>query len=102
MMEEQADVSGANQLQTKVEKGQYVFDTLVATAGRTQADLRAYLDQQGVDYQSFYIVNAIWVKHGTLDLAQTFRLRSDVASSASTTNTNWTRRSTPSRVLQSL
>ena len=70
-MKEQADVSGANQLLTKVEKGQYVFDTLVATAGRTQTDLRAYLDQQGVDYQSFYVINAIWVKNGSLDLAQT-------------------------------
>ncbi len=79
MMKEQADVSGASQLQTKIEKGQYVFDKLVATAGRTQTDLRAYLDKQGVDYQSFYIVNAIWVKNGTLDLAQTLGSRTDVA-----------------------
>ncbi len=61
-MAEQADVSGAAQLQTKAEKGQYVFDTLVATADRTQADLRAFLDSQGVDYKSFYIVNTILIK----------------------------------------
>ena len=85
-MAEQVDVSGAAQLQTKAEKGQYVFDTLVATASRTQADLRAYLDSHSVDYQSFYVVNAIWVKGGTLDLAQTIATRIDVA----TINTNRT------------
>ena len=47
-MAEQADLSHADQLQTKEEKGAYVFQTLVATADRTQADLRAYLDSQGV------------------------------------------------------
>lgn len=79
MMAEQADVSAANQLQTKVEKGQYVFDKLVATAARTQAGLIAYLDSQGVEYKSFYVVNAIWVKQGSLDLAQTIAARPDVA-----------------------
>ncbi len=78
-MAKQADVSAADKLQTKIEKGQYVFDTLVATATSTQADLRAYLDSKGADYQSFYIVNAIWVKQGTADLAQSIALRSDVA-----------------------
>lgn len=79
MLTEQADMSAANQMQTKTEKGQYVFDTLVETAARTQADLRTYLDSQHVDYQSFYIVNAIWVKKGALDLAQTISARPDVA-----------------------
>ncbi len=80
MMTEQADVGAADQMLTKEEKGQYVFDTLVATTARTQTDLRAYLDSQSVDYQSFYIVNAIWVKSGTLILAQTLADRNDVAS----------------------
>lgn len=80
MMAKQADVSAADKLKTKIEKGQYVFDTLVATANSTQTDLRAYLDSQKVDYKSFYIVNAIWVKQGTLGLAQAVALRSDVAS----------------------
>ncbi len=79
LMAEQADVSSADKMQTKLEKGQYVFETLVAQASRTQADLRAYLDTQGVSYQSLYIVNAIWVKGGTLDLAQSVALRSDVS-----------------------
>ena len=80
MMTEQADVSGAAQLQTKAEKGQYVFDKLVETSNRTQVDLRAFLDSQSVDYRPFYIVNAVWVKQGTLDLANTIAARPDVAS----------------------
>ena len=79
-MAEQADVSAADQMLTKEEKGQYVFETLVATASRTQADIRNYLDSQSVDYQSFYIVNAIWIKGGSLELAQTLSSRVDVAS----------------------
>ena len=79
LMSEQADVSAAARMQTKLEKGQYVFETLVAQASRTQADLRAYLDGQGASYQSLYVVNAIWVKAGTLELAQSLAVRTDVA-----------------------
>ena len=79
MMAKQADVSAADQLLTKAEKGHYVFDTLVATATRSQADIRSYLDSNGVDYQSFYIVNAIWIKQGSAALAEAISLRSDVA-----------------------
>src|SRR4030067_1033656 len=78
-MTEQADLSHADQLLTKQEKGEYVFQTLVATADRTQADLRAYLDNQGVSYQTFYIVNSILVKSGSLDLAMAIADRKDVA-----------------------
>jgi len=79
MMAEQADLSAADQLQIKLEKGEYVFNTLVATAAETQAALRAYLDGQGADYLSLYIVSAIWVKQGTLNLAQAIAARPDVA-----------------------
>jgi subtilisin family serine protease len=78
-MTEQADLSHADQLKTKIEKGQYVFETLVATANQIQADLRAFLDKQGYKYESFYIVNAILVKAGSLELATAIAGRSDVA-----------------------
>jgi hypothetical protein len=78
-MKEKADLSYAEQLLTKEEKGQFVFETLVATANRTQADLRAYLNNQGVDYQSFYIANKILVRAGYLDLALAIASREDVA-----------------------
>jgi subtilisin family serine protease len=76
---EQADLSKTDKLQTKEEKGQYVFETMVATADRTQADLLAYLYNQGVEYESFYIVNKILVKAGTLDLVMAIADRSDVS-----------------------
>ena len=76
---EQADLSAADRLQTKDEKGQYVYNTLVATADRTQASLRSYLDGQGVKYTSFYIVNTILVKGGSLDLAMSIASRADVS-----------------------
>jgi hypothetical protein len=78
-MAKQAELSKADQLLTKEEKGQYVFQALITTADRTQADLRAYLDKQGIEYQTFYIVNTILVKAGNLDLAMAIAGRKDVA-----------------------
>jgi uncharacterized repeat protein (TIGR01451 family) len=78
-MVEKADLSPADQLRTKQEKGQFVFNTLVETAERTQKDLRAYLDAQGVDYQAFYIANKILVRAGDQALVMDLAARSDVA-----------------------
>ena len=78
-MTEQADLSPAAQLQTKAEKGQFVYDTLVATAERSQKNLRAFLDGQGIQYQAFYISNKIFVQGGNLDLAMTLAGLPDVA-----------------------
>ncbi len=79
VMTQKADLSAADRLQTKVEKGQYVFNTLVSTANRTQADIRSYLDKNGINYKSYYIVNTILVKGGDLALATTIADRSDVS-----------------------
>ena len=78
-MTEQADVSTAVEMQTKMEKGQYVFDTLVETADRTQADIRNYLDNQSATFETYYIFNAIVVRSGSLDLALNVADRADVA-----------------------
>ena len=64
-MAEKADLSPAYALQTKLEKGHFVYETLKATAERTQKDLRAYLDAQGVDYEAFYIANKVLVRGGS-------------------------------------
>src|SRR2546425_5603041 len=61
VLAEQADLSPAAALPTKLEKGRFVVSTLRAVAARSQAPLRAFLDQRGVPYQSFYIVNMIKV-----------------------------------------
>jgi subtilisin family serine protease len=78
-MTEKADLSPANDLKTKQEKGQFVFDTLRSTAERTQRSLRAYLDQQGLDYEPFYIANKILVKNGDLARVEALASRGDVA-----------------------
>src|SRR6516164_2300889 len=45
---EQADLSGADSLTTKLEKGQYVYAKLKEVAERTQAPLRKRLDELGI------------------------------------------------------
>ena len=78
-MTEKADLSPADDLPTKEAKGRFVYEALVATAERTQAPLRAYLDAQGVDYQAFYIANKILVRGGGEALLLAVAARPDVA-----------------------
>ncbi len=61
-LSEQADLSGAELLPTKAEKGRYVYETLWQTAQRTQAPILDWLKASGVEHRSYYIVNLIWVK----------------------------------------
>jgi len=58
----EADLSTAGTLPTKEARGRYVYETLRAVAEKSQRSLRAALDARGVEYQSFYIVNALKVK----------------------------------------
>ena len=79
-MSSKADLSKAAELHTKTAKGQYVFDTLRATAEQTQKDLRGYLDSLSVTYRPYYIVNAILVRGGDTNLVMQLASRTDVAS----------------------
>ncbi|HEY4900108.1 MAG TPA: S8 family serine peptidase [Terriglobales bacterium] len=58
---EQADLSGAASLPTKLEKGRYVYNALRAVAERTQAPMRKMLKERGIPYESFYGINMIKV-----------------------------------------
>jgi subtilisin family serine protease len=78
VLTERADLRGADRLATKAAKGRYVYETLFAHAQRAQAPLVAWLEQRGVEYRSFYIINAIWVKADRAT-ALTLAARSDVA-----------------------
>jgi subtilisin family serine protease/PKD repeat protein len=78
-LEEKPDLSPAYQLQTKEEKGCFVYETLRETAERAQAPLRAYLDAQGVEYRAFYIANKILVRGGDQALLLAIAGRPDVA-----------------------
>jgi subtilisin family serine protease len=78
-MAEKADLSPADQLHTKLEKGQFVYNTLRETAERSQRDLRRYLDGQGIQYEAFYIANKVLVRGGGQVLLNTLVARPDVA-----------------------
>ena len=77
-MNDQADLTAADRLTTKAAKGRYVYETLYATAQRSQQSIVAWLQQRAVPYRSFYIVNAIWVK-ADRETALALAARSDVA-----------------------
>ena len=78
LLRRQADLSGAEALQTKEEKGRYVYETLWTVAQESQRGLRSALETRGVEYQSFYIVNAIKTRAGSA-LVRSLAGRQDVA-----------------------
>jgi subtilisin family serine protease len=74
----QADLSGADVLPTKAAKGRYVYEALRAVAQASQRDLRSALDALDVEYQPFFIVNAIKVRGGSA-LIHSLSTRDEVA-----------------------
>jgi subtilisin family serine protease len=68
VFKEQADVSGASFLRSKIEKGHYVFNCLTETADRVQADLQAVLNSRNVATTPFWIQNMILVSGNYSDL----------------------------------
>ncbi len=78
VLADRADISEADHLPSKAAKGRYVYEALFAHAQQTQRPLVTWLRQHGVEYRSFYIVNAIWVK-ADRDTALALAARADVA-----------------------
>jgi serine protease AprX len=78
VLKAQADLSGAQKLPTKAEKGAYVYRQLSQLAARTQKPVLAELKALGVSYRSFWVTNMIWVRGNTASL-QAMALRADVA-----------------------
>lgn len=62
VLRRQADLSAAAFLPSKEAKGRYVVEMLRAVAETSQRGLRTLLDGQGVEYRSFYLVNALQVR----------------------------------------
>src|SRR5947208_12919427 len=75
---DRAVLSGAANLPTKAEKGRFVYQTLLEKAQTTQRPILQWLQGRGIDYQSFYIINAVLVK-GDRQLAEALAARPDVA-----------------------
>ena len=78
VLADQADLSHADSLQTKVEKGRYVYNTLLNMSHSTQGPILQWLRERELEHRSFYIVNAILVK-GTREIAEALAARPDVA-----------------------
>ncbi len=65
---EKADLSKAYTMKDWGERGWFVYNTLQATAARTQAAAIAILQKSGAKYQSFYAGNEIAVTGGGMSL----------------------------------
>lgn len=78
VMHEQADLSRAALLPTKLEKGEYVYEALTAVAQRTQPALVADLAARGAEYRRYWVRNMVWAE-GDQALIEVVARRSDVA-----------------------
>src|SRR4030095_14412132 len=78
VLADQADLRRAATLQTKTEKGRYVYNTLLNKRQTTQGPILQWLREHGIEHRSFYIVNAVLVK-GSREVAETLASRPDVA-----------------------
>jgi len=78
ILEEQAGLDDADAISDREARLQYVYGMLVETAGRTQDPLRAELDELGVPYRPYYIINMIRVD-GHRWLMRRFEGRPEVA-----------------------
>jgi hypothetical protein len=78
VMTDQADTRFAASIPDRAERVQAVYAALTQNAEKTQADLRTFLDQQGVTYTPYYLVNGIEVVGNPL-LRQQIAARGDVA-----------------------
>ena len=75
---EQADLAPATGITDWTARGQAVLDALRTTADRSQDAVRADLDARGVDYDPYFIANAVHVKGGTQALAEDLAKRAEV------------------------
>ena len=82
-LQEQADLSQAERLPTKLEKGAFVYQRLSQTAARTQGPLLQLLADEAsrssaVQYRPYWVANMIWVR-GDGVLVEKIARRVDVA-----------------------
>lgn len=77
-LEDQADLSAAYRIPDWSARGQFVVDTLKNHAEQSQHSLRTWLDERGLTYHPFWIVNAIAVEGNEADV-QALTGRAEVA-----------------------
>ncbi|MEM8535945.1 MAG: S8 family serine peptidase [Chloroflexota bacterium] len=77
ILQEQADLTEAATIDDLTERRTYVYETMTNHASRSQANLRAWLDTQGIAYTPYYLINAIEV-HADLPTRIQIEGRDDV------------------------
>lgn len=65
---EQADLSGAAGLKTRVEKGRYVVNALKAQAARSQPPVLALIEARKLPHEAYWVANAISVTGSRADI----------------------------------
>ncbi len=78
VLTEQADLSGAAKLASKIEKAKFVYERLTEVARRSQPAVTRALEKQGLAYQPFWAANMIRVR-GPISAVQMMAQRNDVA-----------------------
>jgi subtilisin family serine protease len=78
ILRDQADLSPAEDMKTKLEKGTFVYERLTEVADASQGSLIAILDGVGATYQAFWVTNMIWVR-GDVETLQRMAIREEVA-----------------------
>ena len=79
VMREQADLTAANALPTKDEKGWYTYNTLTQTAERSQKAVKTLLRSENVQFQAFWVVNALHIEGANAALLQKIAALAEVA-----------------------
>ncbi|MFN2227835.1 MAG: carboxypeptidase regulatory-like domain-containing protein, partial [Anaerolineae bacterium] len=77
-LRERADLSPAYDIADADTRHEFVFEALTRTADTTQAEIRAYLEGRGLEYEVFWINNSILVRGGDLAVVEAMRARGDV------------------------
>ena len=75
---DQADLSAADTLTTKLEKGTFVYETLSRKAAETQGPVLDALKASGAEYRTYWVANMVWVR-GRQDTVESMARRADVA-----------------------
>lgn len=74
-----ADLTGADSLATKEEKGKFVYAELTKVAAESQKDLLKFLTDKSADFERYHIVNMVAVFNANADLVKAVAARDDVA-----------------------
>ncbi len=78
LMQQRADLAGADSLTTKEAKGRFVYDALRQTASRSQASLLDFLAKRQVPARSLFIINAVVIPQASPQLIDDIARRPDI------------------------